>query len=165
MPDLDTEPIRCRPVARAAEVRPALWHGRNLVASACCVFATAVSVAQILTEFSLGSVVIFGAMLPLFSLFFFALPYDLAKKARPLEWIFSSYGVALVTPSGVHTSAWRFVRCLVPGRRTVLLHIGGTPRVAFIPRRALTAAELDQIIHWAQARGVDVRGPRRRPWR
>jgi hypothetical protein len=159
------EAVRCRPEARPAEFRAALFHGRNLAGSVLVMVAAVVATISILVERTLFTAMILVAALCLVAALFLARPADIARKSAALEWAFSPQGLSLSAPGVTSSIAWRHVACVVAGRRSVLFHLRASGRVAPIPRRCLAPDDVDRILRWARDHGVDVRGPRSRPWR
>lgn len=159
------DPIRCTPRSRTAEIRPAYFHGQNTVTSVLALISTPVLVGYLfLVEFS--PFVAVGGLISLFFcyLVLFALPFDHARVSRPQVWTLTPQSITRTVPGATTTVDWTQFRCLVIGRRALLLHARNGATCLVLPRRCLTATELSRLVEWTRAQQITVRRSRLSLW-
>jgi len=163
MTDLADDTIRCTPGSRTAEFRPAFFHGRQAVVSIAAL-ALPPTLVGYLVVVDFTKFVAFGVLISLFWFYLvvFALPFDQAKAARPVEWTLTATSVTFASPGATGTVDWTHFGCLVVGRRVLILHVrkGGPGLV--LPLRCLTLEELSRLVAWTRAQGLTVRRTRLR---
>jgi hypothetical protein len=165
MTDQADDTIRCTPRSSTAEFRPAFFHGRQAVVSITALALPPALVGYlVLVDFN--KFVAFGVLISLFWVYLvvFALPFDQAKAARPVEWTLAGTSVTLASPGATGTVDWTHFGCLVVGRRALILHVRKGGPCLVLPLRCLTSEELGRLIGWTRAQGLTARRTRLRLW-